>query len=159
MLADPEPYKLIAEFDSQCAVFQRHARRPDFLPVSLAELFKVKGRGVAGWLSAMRIACRSGADFGWQRLIIVPKIRVRAVHHKAALKELSFSGFVVGRSGMDAVVDAPRIKIALMLRVNGLRAVQIKSCVQFLQLARRQRAYCASNLLYCIRVHMASLLS
>ena len=69
------------------------------------------------------------------------------MHHEAALKELRFPGLVVGHRATDAVVDAPRTKIGLKLRVNGLRAVPIKPCVQLFQLARRQHSDCPFNFL------------
>src|SRR5258708_546616 len=34
MFANPKPHVLVGQLDSQDAVFQRHPRRPDFLPVA-----------------------------------------------------------------------------------------------------------------------------
>src|ERR1700693_2135806 len=44
MRADPKPHVLVGQPDSQGAVFQRYPRRPDFLPVAVAEFFELQGR-------------------------------------------------------------------------------------------------------------------
>ena len=44
MLANPKPNVLVGQLDSQDTVFQRHPRRPDFLPVAVAELLELPGR-------------------------------------------------------------------------------------------------------------------
>jgi hypothetical protein len=44
MLANPKSHILAGQLDSQDAVFQRHARRPDFLPVAVAEFLEFQGR-------------------------------------------------------------------------------------------------------------------
>jgi hypothetical protein len=50
MLANPKPHVLVGQLDRQGAAFQRHPRRPDFLPVA--------GKGAADCFSARRIACQ-----------------------------------------------------------------------------------------------------
>ena len=157
MFAKPEPYVLVREFDGQSAVFQCHPRRPDFLPASLAKLFEMQRRVLRVGFQQCELLVGPGANVGRQRMIIVPEIRVRAVHHEAGLKELCFSVFVVGHCATDAIVDAPGSKIGLKLRVNGLRAVHIKPRVQFFQFARRQSSDGAFDLSYSIQAHLASL--
>jgi hypothetical protein len=91
------------------------------------------------------------ADAGGQGAIIVPEIRVRAVDHCAgSLEGLYVSGFVVGQGAIDAVVDAPGVKIGLKLRVNTLRMALVKPYVQLFHLLRRERVYCAFNFPYCV---------
>lgn len=41
MLADPNPHLLVGQPESQGAVFERHPRRRDFLPVGVTEFFEL----------------------------------------------------------------------------------------------------------------------
>ena len=45
------------------------------------------------------------------------------------LEGLSVSGFVVGQGAIDAVIDAPGIKIGFKLRVDRLRMTLVKPFV------------------------------
>jgi hypothetical protein len=58
---------------------------------------------------------------------------------------LRISGFVIDQGAMDAVVDAPGVKVGFQLRVDRLRKVVVKPCVLLLDLLRRQRFYRALN--------------
>jgi hypothetical protein len=84
----------------------------------------------------LRIAFQQGelfispcADIGGQGAIIVPKIRVRPVDHAGHLEGLCVSGLVVGQSAIDAVVNAPGVKIGFKLRVDRLRMALLKPFV------------------------------
>ena len=69
-------------------------------------------------------------DVGGQGAIVVPEIRVRAVDHYAGrLEGLCVSGFVVGQGTINAVVDAPGVKIGFKLRVDRLRVALVKPYV------------------------------
>jgi hypothetical protein len=67
---------------------------------------------------------------------------------RPALEALCFSGFVVGHGAIDAVVNAPRVEVSLKLHVDGLGMAPVKPQIQFLPLLRRERVYCAFDLLY-----------
>ena len=73
---------------------------------------------------------RPCADVGGQGAIVLPEIRVRAVdHYGGRLEGLCVSGFVVGQGAINAVVDAPGIKIGLKLRVDRMRITLVKPYV------------------------------
>ena len=63
---------------------------------------------------------------------------------------------MAGHGAAEAVVDAPGVKISLKLGVNGLRAVQIKPGLEFLQCARRERSDGAFDVLNSVQAHVAS---
>ena len=148
MLADPKPHILVRQLDSQDAVFQRHPRRPDFLPVAIAEFFELEGRVLRIVFQQGELFISPHADVGGQGSIVVPEIRVRPVDHYAGrLERLCVSGFVVGQGAINAVVDAPGVKIGFKLRVNRLRMALIKPYVQLFHLLRRKRVYRAFNFL------------
>jgi hypothetical protein len=51
----------------------------------------------------------------------------------ADLKRLSVSGAVVGQSAIDAVVNAPGVKIGFEPRVDSLRVALVKPHIQLFQ--------------------------
>jgi hypothetical protein len=105
------------------------------LPAMLQDLPFVK-RGSLD-KSVTRIVLQQGklfispcADVGGQGTVIVPEIRVRPwIITRAALEGLCVSGFVVGQGAINAVVDAPGVKIGLKLRVDRLRMALVKPYV------------------------------
>jgi hypothetical protein len=73
---------------------------------------------------------RPCANVGGQGAIVVSEMRVRSVDlYRVPLEGLCVSGFVVGQDAMNAVVDAPGVKIGCKLRVDELRMALVKPCV------------------------------
>jgi hypothetical protein len=86
MRADPKPHVFIGQLDSQDAVFQRHPRRPDFLPVAVAEFFELQGRVPRIVFQQGELFISPRADVGGQGAIVIPEIRVRPVDHYGPLR-------------------------------------------------------------------------
>ena len=89
----------------------------------------------------------ASAYLGWQGSTIAPEIRVRTMDH-ATLKRLRCSGFMVGQSAIDTLVDATCSKIGPQLRVDRLRVVLVKPQMEFFPLPRRESVYGAFDFLY-----------
>ena len=71
MLGDPKPHVFIGQLDSQDAVFQRHPRRPDFLPVAVAEFFELQGRVLRIVFQQGELFISPRADVGGQELFSI----------------------------------------------------------------------------------------
>jgi hypothetical protein len=61
--------------------------------------------------------------------------------YRHTLEELCVSGFMIGQSAMNTIIDASGLKIGLKLRVDRRRMSLIKPPVQFIYLLRRERVY------------------
>jgi len=80
MLPDPEPHIFVGELDRQGTVFQRHTRRPDFLPVAVTDFLELEGRVLRVVFQQRELLIGPGADICGQGTVIIPEIRVRARH-------------------------------------------------------------------------------
>ena len=152
--ANPKPQVFLGQLSGKGPIFQRDARGPDFLPVALAEFLELQGWVLRIGFQQRELLVGTSADLAGQSIIIVPEIRVRAVDHDAGGSErLRFSSFVVSQGAVNAVIEAPGVKVGLKLRVDRLRAMLVQPCVQLLHLSRCKGRYRAFNLLDCVRTH------
>jgi hypothetical protein len=97
-------------------------------------------------LQQRKLFVGTGADFLRKQVILLPKIRSSAMPHRA-LERLNSTVLFVVQSAVDGLVQAACGKVGLNASIEGLRAVLVKPQVQFLQLSRRERCYCAFDLL------------
>ena len=80
MSANPEPNIIAPNFDSEGAIVEGDASRPDFLSVAFGQLLEMQG-GVEGVLpQECELFIRSGADLRRQIWVVLPKVRMTAVH-------------------------------------------------------------------------------
>jgi hypothetical protein len=143
MLTNPKPHVLLGQLDSQDAAFQRHPRRSDFLPVAVAEFLNCR-EGCCGLLvskaNCLRIARRAERDSRSKNPRIITGL---------LLEGLRVSSFVVGQGAIDAVVDAPGVKIALscasIAADTAGQAIRI-----FFHLLGCERVYCSFDFLDCV---------
>ncbi len=117
MLPNPKPHIFVGEFDRQGTVFQRHTRRPDFLSTAVADFLELKGRMLRVIFEHRELLIGPRANICWQGAVIIPEIRVRSMY-RHTLEELCVSGFMIGQSAINTIIDASGLKVGLKLRVD-----------------------------------------
>lgn len=60
---------------------------------------------------------------------------------------------MVGQGAIDAVIDAPGVKIGFELRIDSLRVALVKPYRQLFHLLRTKRVYRVFNFLYYVWIH------